>query len=228
MNTEHTIIKMYFNNKPFVLFDVGAHSFSFGREICQLHPLATAYGFEADVTTFESHKNYNADKAALHYYNNAISDVDGTCVFYPSVQFIYEDSVKQHRDSGSLCTPIVDENGIGLNAHKGLQFDVNGIEVRTVRIDTFCKLNNITHIDYMHIDVQGAEDKVIKGLGDIRPSFIFAETNCFGNSVYQTTTTVNDFNNLMNLLGYYVIDSDNSDTLYAHNDFDIKQALKSF
>lgn len=149
------------------------------------------------------------------------------CVFYPSISSHAAGVVKPHRDSGSICTPVVNEVGMGLNSHKNILFDVTGIEVLTIRIDTFCKANAITHIDYMHIDVQGAEDKVIKGLGDIRPSFIFAETNCFGNKVYQTTTTINDFDNLMTQIGYYILDRDHSDTLYVHKSFDINSVSHS-
>lgn len=80
MDAERTIIRMYFNNKPIIVFDVGANTFDFGREICKLHPLATAYGFEADVETFDRSKSAYVNKESLHYYNNAVSDVDGVCV----------------------------------------------------------------------------------------------------------------------------------------------------
>jgi hypothetical protein len=41
------------------------------------------------------------------------------------------------------------------------------IEVTTCRLDEFCAERKIRHIDFMHIDVQGAEGMVIEGTGEM-------------------------------------------------------------
>jgi len=222
MDAELTIIKLYFSNKPLTVFDVGANNFSFGCTVVKQHLNAVVYGFEADIVNFQNNEQAYKDSKVLHFNNMAISDVNGVSVFYPSLDWLRDNNSKPHRESGSLCLPVVGEDSRFQTSYKGLGFDMSGVEVITRRIDSFCESNSITHIDYMHIDVQGAEDKVIRGLGNIRPSFIFAETCVFGDKVYLTTTTKTDFNDLMKLKGYHLLHSDQMDTLYVHEKFDFK------
>jgi FkbM family methyltransferase len=40
------------------------------------------------------------------------------------------------------------------------------IEVDVIRLDTFIRENNISHIDYLHIDAQGSDLKVLQGMGE--------------------------------------------------------------
>ena len=73
----------------------------------------------------------------------------------------------------------------------------------------------IKKIDYMHIDVQGAEYKVVVGLGDLRPTYIFAETCEF--ETYDTGVTLSDFDELMKEKGYKIIQRHDYDTLYVYD-----------
>ena len=201
---------------PVVFFDVGANSFSFGLQAKQIYPNATAYGFEADTEVFKAtikNKRISAG-TGLHYFNKAVSSVNGTAHFYPSLKY----SDKEHRASGSICTPVVDpETNKMLNGYRSLEFDMTGYEVETIRLDTFCANKNISKIDYLHMDVQGAEDKVVCGLGTLRPKYIYAETNLFGTSLYKTTTTLEKFDDMLTSLGYNLFDRTHSDTMYVLN-----------
>ncbi len=99
----------------------------------------------------------------------------------------------------------------GIN-HDGLLYNMEGYEVQVVRLDTFCELNKINNIDYLHMDVQGGEHNVIKGLGNYRPYFIFAETCEFG--TYETGTTLESFESDLFSMGYEVVNRFRDDTLY--------------
>jgi hypothetical protein len=81
-----------------------------------------------------------------------------------------------------------------------------------VRLDTFCELNNIDRIDYLHIDVQGGEHHVIKGLGKYRPYFIFAETCEFG--TYESGTSLEEFEDELAMMGYEIFAKFRDDTMY--------------
>ena len=83
-----------------------------------------------------------------------------------------------------------------------------------MRIDTFCRLEYITKIDYIHIDVQGAESIVLSGLGDLRPLYIFAETCEF--ETYETGIDIKGFDQFMKGLGYQIEKRYEHDTLYVH------------
>ena len=201
---------------PMIFFDVGANSFSFGLYAKQIYPNAAVYGFEADIAVFNTTtKNKKiAEANGLYYYNKAVSNVDGVTRFYPSLKY----SDKEHRASGSICTPVVDPHtNTMLNGYRSLEFDMTGYEVETIRLDTFCAAKKITKIDYLHIDAQGAEDKVVRGMGELRPTYIYAETCVFGSLFYETTTTLSDFDAMMTSLGYSIFDRTHSDTMYVLN-----------
>jgi len=48
-------------------------------------------------------------------------------------------------------------------------------KVPSVRLDRFCEREGIAHIDLLHMDVQGAEFFVLRGLGAMRPTLIYLE-----------------------------------------------------
>lgn len=48
-------------------------------------------------------------------------------------------------------------------------------KVPAMRIDDFCKENNIKHIDIVHSDVEGSEWELVESLGDMRPSLLLLE-----------------------------------------------------
>lgn len=199
-----------------VFFDVGANSFSFGLYVKQVYPSSIVYGFEADTTVFNTTvKNKKiAETNGLYYLNKAVSDTNGAARFYPSLSW----RDKEHRASGSICAPVVDPaTNTMLNSYHTMQFDMMGYEVETMRLDTFCAVEKITNIDYLHIDVQGAEDKVIRGMGELRPRYVYAETNLFGTALYETTTTLSDFDTMMTSLDYSIFDRTHSDTMYVLN-----------
>lgn len=58
-------------------------------------------------------------------------------------------------------TPNVSERWNNFNFHF-----TNKQKVMTIRLDDFCRMYNITKIDYLHIDAQGSDFNVLKSLGN--------------------------------------------------------------
>jgi hypothetical protein len=74
--------------------------------------------------------------------------------------------------------------------------------------------NNIPKIDYIHIDVEGAEDKVLSSMGRFKPYFIYAETAHLDVKSYENKLNLKEFDMLMEQLGYKIYQRFESDTLY--------------
>jgi hypothetical protein len=133
----------------------------------------------------------------------AVGDKNDVVTFYNS---------PTHNGSGSVLKPKTKKNTSEAINHDGLFFNMDGYDVQIVRLDTICELNNIDKIDYLHIDVQGNEHSVIKGLGKYRPYFIFAETCEF--DTYDSKTSLKEFEEDLEKMGYEIMCRFRDDTLY--------------
>ncbi|GAB3521743.1 FkbM family methyltransferase [Emticicia fontis] len=123
--------------KP-IIFDCGANIGMATIFFKWLYPEATIYAFEPQTKTFEflqqNVKNNNLSN--VYCYNLALSDEEGTISFYES-------------DSQNLMGSILEDRVVGTK-----------IEVQTKRLSDFITQK----VDLMKIDVEGAENLIIKDL----------------------------------------------------------------
>ena len=188
--------------KDLVIFDIGGCNFHDSIYLKRNFPHAEIYSFEPSLENLNAYRN-QAEANGILVVPVAVSNKNDVTTFYNS---------PTHNGSGSTLKPKVKkETSEGIN-HNGLLYNLEGYEVQIVRLDTFCELNNIKNIDYLHIDVQGAEQLVIDSLGKLRPYFIFAETCEF--EVYESGITIKEFDFNMDNLGYEIVNRFRDDTLY--------------
>ena len=94
-------------------------------------------------------KNYNLIKKAVsNYEGKATFNVAGQCDWGCSSLLEFSDRSKV--DWPGRTDFVVTQK----------------IEVEVIRLDKFVKENSITKIDYLHIDTQGSDLNVLKGLGE--------------------------------------------------------------
>jgi FkbM family methyltransferase len=212
-NEINVIRQTLINKSNLIIFDVGGCDFNDACFFKNYFPNSQVFSFEPDEFNLKTYKS-RADQNGVIVVPVALSDSNDEVDFYPSISY----NGNTHKASGSTLKPNVKPGtSEGVN-HDGLLYDLNGYKIQIVRLDTFCELNNINHVDYLHIDVQGAEKKVLNGIGNIRPSFIFAETCEF--TTYDSGHSKEDFDKFMDELGYEIIHEFRDDTLYKHkNDF---------
>jgi len=218
IHNELRVIKSTLGSKNnIVIFDVGGCNFHDSLYLkANLHN-AEIYSFEPSKENLSVYKD-NAESRGVIVVPVAVSNKNDATIFYNS---------PTHNGSGSTLKPKVKKGtSEGVN-HEGLLYDMNGYDVQIVRLDTFCELNSIESIDYLHIDVQGAEHLVIEGLGKLRPYFIFAETCEF--DTYESGTTLEKFESTLDAMGYEVVKRFRDDTLYKLKnefvDFEMKEWL---
>lgn len=210
-NEAIVIQKTLSNKKNLIIFDIGGCNFYDSLYLKHHFPYAEIYSFEPNKDNLEIHR-HQAEEKGIFVVPVAVSNINDTTVFYNSVS---------HDGAGSILKPIVKQGTTEGIHHDGVFYNMQGYEVQIVRLDTFCQLNNIDHIDYLHIDVQGAEKLVIEGLGIMRPYFIFAETCEF--ETYESVITTEKFDSYMDNLGYEIINRFRDDTLYK-----LKDSFKDF
>ena len=106
-------------------------------------------------------------KASL--FRVALSDQTGTATFHVSSAAKGTESEPSAgkwagNKSSSLLAPRDDKPA----ALQWLDF-AETIEVPTEKLDSFCERNAVSHIDFIHMDVQGAELKVLAGAKRMLP-----------------------------------------------------------
>ena len=112
--------------------------------------------FEPDPRAIARAKKNIQTVSEIHLHEFALSNEDGESVFYMSDG--RRDQMSDGWDqSGSLKKP---KNH--LSFYPWCAFE-NVLTVKTARLDTWCKENEITSIDFIWMDVQGAELDVIRG-----------------------------------------------------------------
>lgn len=149
-----------------VIFDVGAHVGITAKTYRRLFPTAAIYCFEPFAQSFEKLSRKMEGDAHSHIHKVALSDKKGKGV------------LNSNLSSATNSLLPTDKRG-ALYWGEGLLDTKDEVEVTTTTIDAFCHENDITKIDILKMDVQGAEYSVLMGAKDMlarqRVSLIYTE-----------------------------------------------------
>jgi len=122
------------------VIDIGAHIGVFSIYACELSETGKVYAFEPFIENFkrlENHKNIN-HKENLAIYNLGVSSITGVQTLHLSP----------------------DNNTGGHSLHLKTESDKT-IDIETIRLNDFCEKENITQIDFLKLDCEGAEYEIL-------------------------------------------------------------------
>ncbi len=163
------ILKIFQNQKA-VLFDIGANEGKFTTLLIELFPDAIIYCFEPHPGNFSNLKKNLADRERVKLYNLAVSDKSELAEI-----FDYEGS------NGTTHACMNSEAFTGVHRSQFISH-----QVKCTTLDEFVEKENIQKIDFVKIDVEGNELKVLNGAkkclenGKIRAlQFEFTQLNVF-------------------------------------------------
>ena len=193
-----------------IMFDIGAHegqsSIFKAEENENLH----VYAFEPIPKLADGIKSKINNLKNYTLITKAVSDYNGEAFF----------NVRGEGDwgQGSLSdfTGAVDTVWPGFN----LRF-TDKIKVEVIRLDNFIEQHNIKKINYLHVDAQGGDLRVLKGLGKyiaIVEKGVVEASNT--DKIYYTDqNTVDDTVNFLNNAGFDIISIDSND--HISNEYNI-------
>lgn len=149
-----------------VIFDIGACEGEDVVRYSRLFPEATVYVFEPRpdnlAKIYSNLKEYQVTSARV--FDVALSSSKGTATFYLSSGKPQEIGETDEWDYGNKSSSLLPP-GEKMKEHtEWLEFKET-LEVQTERLDTFCERESISPIDFIHMDVQGAELMVLEGAG---------------------------------------------------------------
>jgi len=129
-----------------IILDVGTRDAKQSIEFFAHYPKAKIYSFEANSDTYKRALANTQHTNNIEVFNLAIADYDGEIPFY---------KVKPPKEGVSSVT--------------GIPMDLNYEELKVpcMRLDTWAKNVGVSKIDIIWADLQGAELKMLLGLGDL-------------------------------------------------------------
>jgi len=172
----------FIKNTPIQTFvEIGAHFGTESEKFREMHPTARIVCFEPDPRNLDMLAKRGIDKIA-EIHPHAISNVNGIQTFYLSggdVGSVDQNIDKLLQDNDWSCSSSLKKPTGHLHLHRWVTFN-NNVDVSCIRLDDFEPLKN-SIIDFMWVDVQGAEDLVFSGAKDTlkRTKYVYTEyCNC--------------------------------------------------
>jgi FkbM family methyltransferase len=167
---ERVLLSLFARDDPLVIFDIGSCEGEDSIKYARLFPSARIWAIEplpSNVALIRANlARYAVERVEV--VPVALSDSAGKATFYVSSG--HPDNMPPDADwdygnkSSSLLPP--DQH---LTVHPWIHFD-QSIEVETDRLDAVAARSGLAGIDYVHMDVQGAELRVLTGAGALLDS----------------------------------------------------------
>lgn len=193
-----------------IMFDIGAHegqsSIPKAKENSNLH----VYAFEPVPKLAEEIKSKTINLTNYSIITKAVSNYDGEAFFNVRGEGDWgQGSLSDFTESVDIVWP-----GTMLKFTEKIKTDVT-------RLDTFIEANNISKINYLHVDAQGGDLKVLESLGkyiSIVESGVVEASN--PDKLYYTEqNTINDTVDFLKNAGFKIISINSNDD--RENEFNI-------
>lgn len=200
------------NVDPKIILDIGSYDGGDGIRFKKEFPNSEVYSFEGCPERQKIIEKY-IHNYGINLEKFAVTNHSGTTEWYSSTCYHPHKSTEIFSAQGSIYkhTDVYKKTYSHIRQH----IKTN---VPCVSIGDFGDANNITKIDVMHIDVEGAEYEVLLGLGSIRPTIIYIET-INSSPLWINGKNAQDIHNILTNMNYKLIIDIHSDRLYVHKEF---------
>ncbi len=164
--TEDTILDLvsqYISADP-IIIEAGAWNGADTLKISKQWPLGHIYSFEPLIDSYQTVKAVTEYCNNVQLFNMALHSYSGVASFYVS---------EANSGASSLLAP-----NLSLVSH--LQFTTSPIQVACVNLDEWMVNNNIDHVDFMWLDMEGAELQMLKASPQAmaKVTAVYIELNC--------------------------------------------------
>jgi len=193
-NTIKSICKNYYSNKAINIIEAGCWNGEDSIALCQIFPNAKIFGFEPDIRQYKYLSELSQKYPNFIFNNMGLSNKDGKADFYLG------SNQSEAFGSSSILDPNVENHK---RIHNILQYN-DIVSINTISLDSWANHNNITKLDFVWLDLQGAEGLVIKDSNIIKTTdIIYSEVNLV--EIYKDAMLYREYKEMLNNLGFDVI-----------------------
>ena len=146
------------NNKELTIFDIGSRDCKEAIEFSKSYPNSKIYCFEPNPEALKIAKKNISNFQNIKLIEKAVSDKNGPIKFY-AIDPIK--TITSHRDGNIGASSMFQASG----KYPIENYVQNEIRVESTTIKKFCTDLNIAKIDFVWMDLQGAEFLALKGMG---------------------------------------------------------------
>jgi FkbM family methyltransferase len=203
-------------NEPFVIFDIGSRDCAQSIEFYKYFPNSKIYAFECNPNTLEiCRQNIKLYNDRITLIEGAVCDYNGTIKFFPINQ---EKTVTTWKDGNPGASSIFKSNG----KYTVETYIQDEITTQCHRLDTVMDKYNISKVDIIWMDLQGAELLALNGLGNHLHNVRYIHTEVSYKEMYSGQVMFKELNDF--ILSYNFIIKNNlsfngwqEDVIYEKN-----------
>ena len=147
-NFLQNILPEYIKSASPICMDVGGNTGYYSTEVIKHFPNAIIHIFEPNVNTFGVLKTNLSENKQVHLNNLALGDHEKTLEIYTYA----DQNTSGHTSAYS-----------GIFTSKQMKENILKLKATQITLDNYCNENNISKIDFLKIDVEEHEYKVLLG-----------------------------------------------------------------
>ena len=221
---EKQLLSFFNRNQNITIFDIGACDGSDSIKYANLFPKSRILSFEplpSNIDVFKEHLE-EGKETNIEIVQVALSNQKGEAEFHVSSgcpDGRQDDNWDYGNKSSSLLMP--ESNNIK-KYFNWLKFETK-LNVKTTTIEEICREYRIDKIDFIHLDVQGAELMVLEGAGDLIENINIIWLEVEKICLYKGQPLMEQVSNFMSSKGFYKAyecsNEIDGDRLYVNNKY---------
>lgn len=201
------LLKLFKTDERLVILDIGGCEGEESIRYSRLFPFSTIFTFEPlpnNQELVKKHiKKYKANNVELVSF--AVSDKKGVSQFYVSSGHPEDQADDLDWDFGNKSSSLL-EPDIN-NSPNWLEFNKK-IDVETITLSDFFEERKLVEVDFIHMDVQGAELKALKGAKEYLKNIKAIWLEVSNIELYKKQPLTNEVENFMKSKGFTLVKSE--------------------
>lgn len=197
---------LFKDEKPLIILDVGCCEGEDSLRYLNLFPTANVFAFEPYPPNIEKTMTLLGDKYSNRFrlFELALSDSDGFGSLHISSGHPPELPPSSDWNYGNKSSSLLSPTRLMSAIVPWLKFD-NTLQVPTTTLDCFTNKHGIHKVDFIHIDVQGAELKVFQGGSKILPNTGVIWAEVADREIYEGQPTSDQLSTFLGNAGFKLV-----------------------